>query len=126
MEKVRKFTDAKGCKLIDHLTETAEKLKKSLVGGVDSIDLTLRLLTGSQPVRRKLFLRIKDLKLRATYSKIIKNVDGLLAKNPKGQSGIDEINASLKKAIRILRVSCWEEEENDNKNILNKSVLFQN
>lgn len=94
-------TDATGRSILKQVSAVNDKLKKSLAGGVDNIDETLKLLKESQPLRKKLLPRIKNEKLRATYNKIIENVQQLLDGKPSGKSGQAKIVASLKNANKI-------------------------
>lgn len=87
--------------LLDRISKVNKQLKKSLAGGVKTIDETLRLMRESQPTRRELLPRISDPKLRATYNKNIQNIQQLLDKKPRGQSGQAEIDAALRKADKI-------------------------
>lgn len=87
--------------LLDRISKVNKQLKKSLAGGVKTIDETLRLMRESQPTRRELLPRIYNTKLRATYNKNIQNVQQLLDKKPRGQSGQAEIDAALRKADKI-------------------------
>lgn len=94
-------TDATGRSILKQVSAVNDKLKKSLAGGVDNIDETLKLLKESQPLRKKLLPRIKNEKLRATYNKIIENVQQLLDGKPSGKSGQAKIVTSLKNANKI-------------------------